>query len=450
MPPIKIRDPIHNFIELNEQERDAINSVVFQRLRGIRQLAMTYLVYPGALHTRWEHSLGVCHLAGRVVEELSAKSCAEITATDIETVRTAALLHDIGHGPFSHVSEAVLDQRNNLRGVHEAISVAIIRTDPELLAAFGEECCNRAADLIGHVGDFAVRHFLRDIVSGPTDADKLDYLQRDSYFAGVQYGKYDLARLIDTATVINPGGVESYLGFEEDGQWAVEGLLLARHHMHRQVYGHKTRIASDILIERALTYGLDDNAIDPAAFDVPVIAGKPAPDADFLKAYLAQDDASVMQALLAQTNDTASRQLARRLAERKLLRRNAKISLNDEMPRIGGPRVSRILDPQGIAEKLVDLEAKIAEELSCPPYLVALRVEDQANPVYRNPGVAFTDKDILLSFEDREPGSIHEISEIFQNEMGKGAKYVSLFSPKDKDLTDEKARELLWNALMTI
>ena len=178
-------------------------------------------------------------------------------------MRAAALLHDIGHGPFSHVSEEVLDARNQVHGVHEAISVAIMRTDPQLHAALGREICERAADLVGHVNDYAVRSVQRDIVSGPSDADKLDYLRRDSYFAGVNYGEYDLNRLIDTAVRIEDGGVETYLGFKESGVWAVEGLLLARHHMHRQVYGHKTRVATDIMVQRALMLGLEEEFLMP-------------------------------------------------------------------------------------------------------------------------------------------------------------------------------------------
>jgi hypothetical protein len=218
----------------------------------------------------------------------------ELPDEDVRVVRAAALLHDIGHGPFSHVSEEVLDTRNAVKGAHEAISAAIIRTDAQLHAALGKGTCERAADLIGHSGDFAVRSVLRDIVSGPSDADKLDYLLRDSYFAGVNYGQYDLNRLIDTAVVINDGGIETYLGFADDGLWAVEGLLLARHHMHRQVYGHKTRIATDIMVQRALNLGIEDGAVDSAAFDVPLVDGKPAPDAAFLEAYLRQTDESVM------------------------------------------------------------------------------------------------------------------------------------------------------------
>jgi uncharacterized protein len=220
--------------------------------------------------------------------------------------------------------------------------------------------------------------------------------------------------------------------------------------MHRQVYGHKTRVATDIMVERALMLGLDDGAVDPAAFQVPLDDGRPAPDADFLKRYLAQTDASVMQALLDQGDATPSRDVAGRLVNRQLLRRNARISLEEARPQLGGPRIGRILDRERTAPRLAELEEQIAGELSCPPYLVALRVEDPGNPVYRNPNAEIGDKDILLSFPDREPEVIHLISEIFRDELGSENRYVSLYSPKSEDLTDEKAKELLWNALKSI
>jgi HD superfamily phosphohydrolase len=335
MRPFRIRDPIHGFVELRQgTERLAIDTPRFQRLRGVRQLAMTHLVYPGTLHTRFEHSMGVCHVAGRLAAELED----EFNDEQVTIVRAAALLHDIGHGPFSHVSENVLEDRNKVSEVHEAISVAIIRTDADLHTALGKDVCLQAADLIAHEGAYEVRSALRDIVSGPSDADKLDYLLRDSYFAGVSYGTYDLQRLIDTVDVINPGGAESYLGFKADGLWAVEGLLVARHHMHRQVYGHKTRVATDILVERALSLGIEDGAVDPAAFDVPMDAtGRAKPDEAFLERYLSLNDASVMHALLTQEQATRSRDLAERLAQRRLLRRNARISLNDARRELGGP-----------------------------------------------------------------------------------------------------------------
>lgn len=445
MRPFRIRDPIHGFIELREPERLAVDTACFQRLREIRQLALTHLVYPGALHTRFEHSMGVCHIAGQLATEL------DLHENEIEVVRAAALLHDIGHGPFSHVSEAVLDARNGVRGVHEAISVAIMRSDPHLHQALGLELCSRAADLIAHQGEFKVRSALRDIVSGPSDADKLDYLRRDSYFAGVSYGQYDLQRLVDTVAVINPGGAETYLGFRAAGLWAVEGLLLARHHMHRQVYGHKTRVATDIMIERALTLGLADGALDPRAFDVPLDDHtRPAPNETFLRRYLAMTDASVTHALLEQQRDTPSRDLARRIVERRLLRRSARISLDDERRHLGGPRIGRILDREATAPKISQLEESIADALSCPAYVVALRVEEPGNPVYRTPNIEIGDKDILLSFDDREPELIHEVSEIFRPDLAASEKYVSLYTPKNENVNDEQARELLWNAIKSI
>src|SRR5436305_751528 len=171
-----VRDPIHGMIELSPAEWKAAVSPVFQRLRRVRQLAMTHLVYPGALHTRFEHSIGVRHIAGRLCESLG------FGTGEAEVVKTAALLHDVGHGVFSHVSEQVIDELSGADGVHEAVSVAVMRTDPQLHAALGNELCERAASIVGLEGP---RTAMRDVVSGPSDADKLDYLLRDSHFAGV-------------------------------------------------------------------------------------------------------------------------------------------------------------------------------------------------------------------------------------------------------------------------
>jgi HD superfamily phosphohydrolase len=224
-------------IELSRAEWAAVDTPVFQRLRRVRQLAMTYLVYPGTLHTRFEHSIGVRHIAGHLSASL------ELSEEDREIVQVAVLLHDVGHGVFSHVSEQVIDELSGADGVHEAVSVAIMRTDESLHRALGRELCERAAEIVGLEGP---RSVMRDIVSGPTDADKLDYLLRDSHYAGVNYGRYDLDRIIDTARVIAPTSAQTQLGFDADGLWAVEEMRLARHHMHRQVYGHKTRLATDI------------------------------------------------------------------------------------------------------------------------------------------------------------------------------------------------------------
>jgi hypothetical protein len=168
-------------VTLSPAEWAAVDTPVFQRLRRVRQLAMTHLVYPGAVHTRFENSIGVRHIAGRLSESLG------LDDEDRDIVQIAALLHDVGHGVFSHVSEQVIDELSGAEGVHEAVSVAIMRTDQSLQRALGGERCERAAEIVALEGP---RTAMRDIVTGPTDADKLDYLLRDSYYAGVNYGRY--------------------------------------------------------------------------------------------------------------------------------------------------------------------------------------------------------------------------------------------------------------------
>jgi HD superfamily phosphohydrolase len=164
-----VRDPIHGMIRLRPEEWRVVDTPTFQRLRSVRQLAMTHLVYPGTTHSRFEHSIGVRHIVGRLAAQLG------IDGDELRVVECAALLHDVGHGPFSHVSEQVVDERAGARGVHEAVSAAIIRTDDAIRSELGAAICDRAADLVSLR---APRSYLRDIVSGPTDADKLDYLLR--------------------------------------------------------------------------------------------------------------------------------------------------------------------------------------------------------------------------------------------------------------------------------
>ena len=138
--PHEMRDPIHGFIKISKRERDLIDTKVFQRLRRIRQLAMAFLVYPGAVHTRFDHSIGVMHVAGRICTKLQELNSARISCKDVERVRFAALLHDIGHGPFSHVSEHLLkkyapaddDTGQVLEKIHEKITVDIVESDPQI------------------------------------------------------------------------------------------------------------------------------------------------------------------------------------------------------------------------------------------------------------------------------------------------------------------------------
>jgi len=266
----EVRCPVHGFISLNDWEWTVISQPAFQRLRRIKQLAWTDYVYPGAMHTRFEHSLGVMHTATLLYDAIRETSGTILTSElayndaglirDRQLVRFAALLHDVGHAPFSHGAEDLFpEHENGKRFVHEDYSVAVIRK--ELRKAIEEHPLNGnygfQADDIAALIEGSARAkqsvFWRDLITGQMDADRMDYLLRDSYHAGVQYGKFDLYRLISTIRAI-PGaeGHPPRLGIIEGGVHAAEALVLARYFMFTQVYFHKTRVAYDVHLRGAL------------------------------------------------------------------------------------------------------------------------------------------------------------------------------------------------------
>lgn len=270
----EIRDPIHVFVRLDSDERKVLDSRPFQRLRHIHQLALTYLVYPGATHRRFEHSLGVMELATRVFDVITnsdnitdeiKSSLPEISNTDVlrywrRVLRMAALCHDIGHLPFSHAAEKELLPEG---WDHERITREIIFSDemkdiwervtpplrPEDIVklAIGPK---KASDL-----DFSTwETILSEIIVGDAfGVDRMDYLLRDSHHIGVAYGKFDHYRLIDTMRILpsapsdqKKGSNEPALGVEEGGIQSAEALMLARYFMYSQVYFHSIRRIYDI------------------------------------------------------------------------------------------------------------------------------------------------------------------------------------------------------------
>ncbi|WP_345102794.1 HD domain-containing protein [Mucilaginibacter panaciglaebae] len=231
-----INDPVYGFISIpTELVFDLIEHPYFQRLRYIKQLGMTHLVYPGALHTRFHHALGAMHLMKMSIETLRAKGH-EITTDEEEALTIAILLHDVGHGPFSHALEHTI-----VKGVsHEDISIL-------LMDKLNEEFDGRLTKAISVFRNTYVKKFLHELVSSQLDMDRLDYLNRDSFFTGVSEGVVSYDRIIKMLNV-----KDDHIVIEEKGIYSVEKFIIARRLMYWQVYLHKTVIAAEQLLVKIL------------------------------------------------------------------------------------------------------------------------------------------------------------------------------------------------------
>ena len=238
-PVAEIRDPVHGYIRVTEAERDVIDTPFVQRLRRIHQLAGAYMVYPGAVHTRFDHVTGAMHVAGELADALSL--WLDLPQDSVQEIRLAALLHDVGHGPFSHTFEEVLADRTST--THEDISQRIIRE-----TSVGD-MLSRHGFSPKKMSDFAVGKqstklpFMNEIIAGGLSADIMDYLLRDSYFTGVEYGKVDVQRVIDSLRV-----ADKHLAVDNAGLYAFEALLLARYEMFKAVYFHRTVRAAELML----------------------------------------------------------------------------------------------------------------------------------------------------------------------------------------------------------
>ena len=239
-----INDPVYGFITIDDELiYDVISHPYYQRLRRINQMAMAYLVYPGAVHTRLHHSLGAYHLMCNALNELKSKGVA-ITAAEDQAAKIAILLHDIGHGPFSHALEDVL-----IEGIdHETLSLMIMK---ELNIQFHGQL-QLAIDIFT---DNHPKKYLRQLISGQLDVDRMDYLTRDSFFSGVNEGVIGYDRIIKMLTVHN-----GELMVEEKGIYSIEKFLVARRLMYWQVYLHKTVLCAEQMLQRVIKRAKQINA----------------------------------------------------------------------------------------------------------------------------------------------------------------------------------------------
>ncbi|HEX6226734.1 MAG TPA: HD domain-containing protein [Chryseolinea sp.] len=227
-----INDPVYGFITIpSELIYEIISHPYFQRLRHIKQLGLTHYVYPGALHTRFQHALGAMHLMGKVLDNLRQKG-AEISDEEYEATQISILLHDIGHGPFSHTLENVL-----LSGVkHESLSYLFIDR-------LNEELGNALGLTLQIFRNSYKRKFFHQLISSQLDIDRLDYLRRDCFFTGVQEGTIGVERIIAMLSVHR-----DQLVVEEKGIYSIENFLNARRLMYWQVYLHKTSVSAERML----------------------------------------------------------------------------------------------------------------------------------------------------------------------------------------------------------
>jgi hypothetical protein len=243
---LDIIDPIHDFIRVYEHELSIIDSPIFQRLRRIKQLSGAHLTYPAAQHTRFEHSLGVMHITSQAGHALLEK---DILKSDyIEILRLAGLLHDIGHGPFSHLFEEIIQQK---KISHEDFGKKII-----LKSEIGDNLSKNGFDkkLITEIAFGESKYqFMNEIVSGALSADMMDYLLRDGYFTGAEHAKIDHKRITQSLDVY-----KKKLALERSALYSFESMMHSRYQMFKAVYFHKTVRAAEVMLIEALRLSDDE------------------------------------------------------------------------------------------------------------------------------------------------------------------------------------------------
>lgn len=326
------RDPIHGHISVRDATVLAlVDSPEFQRLRRVRQLGASFISYPGAEHTRFAHSLGVYHLMGRVLRHLRERDVVQLDPDGMVMAQCAALLHDIGHGPFSHAFEKITGS-NHEQWTRQIITVPETEV-AQALAARDPAWPDRVAQLLNGAQDGA--GYLPGLISSQVDVDRMDYLLRDAFMCGVPYGQYDLDRLVHTLTVHRDGTGDRVV-ISEKGQHAAEEFLLARYFMYWNVYFHKATRAVEIILEKLLQRaislvqaGAAGQLGDTPAPVMPLLLGRPLD----LREYLSLDETDILFTIKRWTvaPDPVLSDLSRRFINRRLL---GGIRIDDRLPQV--------------------------------------------------------------------------------------------------------------------
>jgi HD superfamily phosphohydrolase len=380
----EIRDPVHGYIKVTEVEREVIDSPMVQRLRRIHQLAGAYMVYPGAVHTRFEHVIGAMHVAGLIARSLAERS--DIDDDQVQHIRLAALLHDVGHGPFSHLFEEVLAEKTDM--THENITELIVSKTQikDILQKQGFSPEKMSAFAVGSQARLPL--FMNEIIAGGLSADIMDYLLRDSYFTGVELGRVDIHRIINSLYV-----VEEHLALEKAALDAFEAMLLARYEMFKIVYFHRTVRAAQLMLVHSMKFADDTLHLT---------------DLSDISTYLELTDEVVLQRLSSLKPDSRMNRESRRLASDFKDRKLVKCVYEKPMQR-RDRAVERLFERKSVRNQvLLDL----SEKAGVDPMHIYLDVPTTPSIPYTSSRETLTSITTVSKEGDRERHQTIPISEL--------------------------------------
>lgn len=376
-----IKDVIYKYIRINENEQKLIDSPELQRLRRIRQLPFSYLVYPGANHTRFEHSLGVMHVAGKIAEKLNL---------DVQKFRIAGLLHDIGHGPFSHLSEMFLSSIGE-EGKHEKIVWKVLKGElGKILNSIGYSK-KEIYNLIIGKGKFS------EIISGGIDADRIDYLQRDAYYTGSASGRINAEYIINL--------MEKFRGkivIPEKGLLTAEEILLARYMMRNNVYLHHTTLITSSMLLHSLYKEYENGNLK-------------------IDEFVRMDDYSAF-------NFLRNNEIFKRIIERRLFKRAFLVRYDE----INKSKIKELYN----YKKLREVEKEIAEKANVNKEEIIIDIRQLPEKSKIN---------VLVKWRGKVR-NIEEISKFMKvlNEAEKDRWYLGIYTPKEKvKMVSKVAKKIL-------
>ena len=383
----EIKDPVHGYVYITDAEKEIIDSYPMQRMRRLRQLAGSEYVYPGANHTRFEHCVGVMYLAGKVVE--NPKVSRMVTDEEMDMIRLAGLMHDVGHGPFSHVFEQLLIK--DLEKTHEDITSWIIKKSElgDKIANMGykpEEMGKLAVGKLHNPG----KAFLDQIISSAVDVDKQDFIVRDTFHTGAEYGFIDVFRLIHALDVLGED-----LAVELGALSALEAFMIARIESFKSIYFHRVGRAAQIMLAMAMEKA--DEELGLTAFKTP---GE----------YLSMDDYTVWTAL---KNCEGSNKIIEDLEQRRLLKCVYERTFYEK-----DAVVSNIFGREAYRRQM---QSEIAKEAGLEPEAVVIDVPTVPSVPYHN--AVFMESMEIPVFSRSQAGKktpyrLSNISKIIENLKG--------------------------------